>query len=284
MDRITAFVDGSDYGLSVADYAGWAAARLSMPVSLIHVIGRREAGGAADLSGALALGARTALMDKLSALDADRAVLARERGRAILDGAAAHLAQGTPDVTVETRLRSGELSAAMSEAEAQSRFVILGKRGEGAGFDAGHLGSNIDRALRGATRPVMVANRVFRAPSRFLFAYDASAAAGRALERILAGSVLAGLACDIVSVGTATPQVRKRLTHAAGALRQAGYDVTEHLETGEAEAVIAAKVAETGAGLLVLGKSGRNRLSRLIIGSTTFALMQSVKVPVVIFP
>lgn len=284
MDRITAFVDGSDYGLSVADYAGWAATRLSMPVSLVHVIGRREAGGAADLSGALALGARTALMDKLSAMDAERAVLARERGRAILDGAATHLTESYPDAVVETKLRSGEFLRSMTEAEAESRFVILGKRGEGAGFDKAHLGSNMDRAVRSATRPILVANRTFQAPKRFVFAYDASAAAGRALERMLTGSVLEGLACDIVSVGQATPQVRDRLSHAAGALRQAGYDVTEHLETGDPETVIAAQVADTGADLLVLGKSGHSRLTQLFIGSTTFALMQGVKVPVVIFP
>ncbi len=284
MDRITAFVDGSDYGVSVVDYAGWAASRLSMPVSLVHLIGRRETGGAADLSGALALGARSALMDKLSALDADRAVLARERGRAILDGVEARMTKKNPDVEVETKLRFGELSTAMAEAEAQSRFVILGKRGEAAGFDSAHLGSNVDRAVKASTRPVMIANRTFRAPKRFVFAYDTSAAAGRALERMLSGSVLSGLACDIVSVGQAKPQLRERLSHAAGALRQAGYDVTEHLETGDPEAVIAAKVTETDADQLVLGKSARNRLSQMIIGSTTLHLMQTVKVPVVIFP
>jgi nucleotide-binding universal stress UspA family protein len=92
------------------------------------------------------------------------------------------------------------------------------------------------------------------------------------------------MACDILSVGSATPQLRDRLSHAAQALRQAGFDVTEHLETGDPEAVIAKAVTDLKADMLVLGKSGHSRLRSLFIGSTTMELMRTCKVPFLIFP
>ncbi len=284
MDRIAAFIDGSEYSASVVDYAVWASARLSMPVSLIHVIGRQDSDSTpADLSGNLRLGARTALLEQLTKLDADRAMLLRERGRVILEDAAERMDDaGTEDIA--QKLRFGDLFETMDDLEAETRFTILGKRGVSHAFAADHLGSNLERALRGAKRPVLVANRAFKAPERFLFAYDGSPAAERALERMLAGSVLAGVACDIVTVGTATPQVRDKLSHAAGALRQAGYDVTEHLETGEPEIVLARLVSTLKADQLVLGKAGHSRIRRLFVGSTTMELTRSCKVPVVIFP
>ncbi|SMY08628.1 universal stress protein [Flavimaricola marinus] len=285
MDRITAFIDGSEYAASVCDHAVWAAAQLSMPVSLVHVIGRRNdvSSPPADLSGNLRLGARTSLLEKLSKLDEERAALGRERGRAILDDGAARIA-AAGDIDVITKLRNGDLIEAISELEAETRFTILGKRGEAAGFAADMLGSNLDRAVRISKRPVLVANRAFKTPERFVLAYDGSPATERAVERLTAGSVLAGMSCDMLSVGAATPQTRDKLTHAAAALRRAGFEVTEHLETGEPEAVIAKAVVDLKADMLVLGKAGHSRLRQLFIGSTTMELMRTCRVPFCIFP
>lgn len=285
MENITVFIDGSEYAGSVCDHAVWAAARLNMPVSLVHVLGRRNevSSQPADLSGALRLGARTALLDKLSKLDAERASLGRERGRALLDDAAARM-RAQADITVTTRLRNGDLLEAIAELEHETRFVIIGKRGEAAGFAKEHLGSNLDRAVRVSHRPVLVAARAFRSMNRFLLAYDGSPATDRAIERLVEGSVLRGMTCHLITVGTVTPAARDRLNAAAAALRRVGYDVTEHLETGEPEAVITKAVVDLSVDLLVLGKSGHSRLRQLFIGSTTMELMRFCKVPVLIFP
>jgi len=285
MENITVFIDGSEYAGSVCDHAVWAAARLNMPVSLVHVLGRRNevSSQPADLSGALRLGARTALLDKLSKLDAERASLGRERGRALLDDAAARM-RAQADITVTTRLRNGDLLEAIAELEHETRFVIIGKRGEAAGFAKEHLGSNLDRAVRVSHRPVLVAARAFRPMNRFLLAYDGSPATDRAIERLVEGSVLRAMTCHLILVGTVTPAARDRLNAAAAALRRVGYDVTEHLETGEPEAVITKAVVDLSVDLLVLGKSGHSRLRQLFIGSTTMELMRFCKVPVLIFP
>ncbi|MFC7702711.1 universal stress protein [Plastorhodobacter daqingensis] len=283
MQKITAFIDGSSYAESVCDHAVWAASRLNMPVALVHVLGRRSDASSqpADLSGNLSLGARSDLMEKLARLDEERAALARERGRALLDDARARIGDG---IEVSTRLRSGDLSDAVHELEPETRFAIIGKRGEAADFEKMHLGSNLDRLVRMANRPVLVVSRSFRPIESFLLAFDAGPSAQRAVERLAEGSVPRGTRCHILTVGDATPATRDRLSAAAAALRKAGYAVEEHLVQGHPEEAIARAVRETGADLLVLGKSGHSRLRQLFIGSTTLDLMRTCPVPVLIFP
>jgi nucleotide-binding universal stress UspA family protein len=77
---------------------------------------------------------------------------------------------------------------------------------------------------------------------------------------------------------------RNTLSGAAGRLRQAGFEGTEHWAAGELEAAIAKVLAEQDVDLLVVGKSGNSRLRGLFIGSRTLDLMRTCAVPVLIFP
>lgn len=285
MNTITAFIDGSTYAGSVCDHTAWAAERLKMPVSLVHVLGRRNptSGQPVDLSGSLRLGARTALLDKLSKLDEERAALGHEHGRAILEDGAARI-RAKADIEVMTRLRNGDLVEAVHDLARETRMMVIGKRGEAANFATMHLGSNLDRLVRSATRPVLVVSRAFKPVKRFLLAYDGGPSAERAVERLVEGSVLRGLECHILTVGNATPPDRQKLHAAAEALRGVGYAVTEHLVTGTPDSAIAEAVAEHGIDMLVLGKSGKSRLRHLFIGSTTLDLMRGCTIPVLIFP
>lgn len=165
--KIVALVDGSTYSASVCDHAAWIASRTGAPVELIHVLGRREASDTHDHSGAIALGARTALMEQLAELDAQRAKLISHRGRAILDDAQALLEKaGVSEVT--TRLRHGDIVEAVADVEADARVILIGKRGEAADFAKGHLGSNLERIIRASRKPVFVASRAFKPISKVL--------------------------------------------------------------------------------------------------------------------
>lgn len=112
--KIVALVDGSAYSASVCDHAAWVSDRTGAPVEVIHVLGRREPPEKQDLSGAIALGARTALLEELAELDAQRAKLVSQKGRAILEDARAILEKaGVAEIT--TRLRHGDLIEAVAE-------------------------------------------------------------------------------------------------------------------------------------------------------------------------
>jgi nucleotide-binding universal stress UspA family protein len=196
--KIVALVDGSVYAHAVCELAGWAGARLGAGVEALHVLGRRE-GGAQDLSGAIRLGARSALLAELAELDAARAKLVTQRGRAILEDARLVLAaSGVAEVT--TRLRHGDLLEELGEGHG---LIVVGKRGEAADFAKGHLGSNLERIVRGVTAPVLVAGRAFVPPARVLVAFDGGPSARRAVDHIAQSQLYAGLEVVLVSVGPA---------------------------------------------------------------------------------
>ena len=280
-DRILALVDASPYAESVCRHAAWAAERLGAGVDLLHVLGRREA-PAGDLSGALRLGARTALLGELSALDAERARLSQARGRAILDDARAlALAQGAAPVAA--RLRQGDLLDAVAEVEPDTRAVVIGKRGEAADFARGHLGSNLERVVRASRLPVLVASRAFRPVGRAVVAFDGSASVERALERMAGNPVFSDLEVVLVHAGAETPGLRARLDGAVARLGAGGIAASGEVVPGEPEAVLGRKVEDEGFDLLVMGAYGHSRIRSLVVGSTTTAMIRACRVPVLLY-
>lgn len=187
MGKIIALVDGSIYSESVCDHAAWVARGKGWPVEVIHVLGRRdESADPRNLSGNIGLGARTALLNELADLDAQRAKLARKRGQAIIEDAVERI--GAEGVEVTGRLRIGDLVETLREAEAEADLVIVGKRGEAADFASMHLGSNLERAVRSSTRPVLVASRAFQPVRKLLVAFDGGQSALKAVDHIARSS------------------------------------------------------------------------------------------------
>lgn len=279
--KIIALVDGSIYSESVCHHAAWIAQRTQAPVELIHVLGRREAPDKSDLSGTIRLGARTKLMEELAELDAQRAKLVSHRGRAILEDASAIVDQdGVTEIT--TRLRHGDIVEAIGEVDDEARVIVIGKRGEAADFAKGHLGSNLERIVRAAHRPVFVAARAFKPIESVLVAYDGGRSAMKAVDHIARSSFFADMAVTVVTVGSETPEVRKGLADAKAQLAAAGIDADTRIVSGQPEVELGKMVDEEGFGMLVMGAYGHSRIRSLVIGSTTSEMVRSCKVPVLL--
>lgn len=279
--KIVALVDGSLYSASVCDHAAWISGRSGAPVEVIHVLGRREAADTHDHSGAIALGARSALLEQLAELDAQRSKLIGQRGRAILEDAHSILEKaGVADIS--TRLRHGDLVETVAGVEADARVIVIGKRGEAADFAKGHLGSNMERIVRASHKPVLVASRAFRPISRVLLAYDGGASAKKALDHIVSSPVFQGLSVHVVTVGEATAEVLKGLSEAKERLTAAGIEAETSVIAGQPETALGKLVDEAPFDMLVMGAYGRSRIRSLIIGSTTTEMIRSCKVPVVL--
>jgi nucleotide-binding universal stress UspA family protein len=280
-DKIIALVDGSLYSESVCHHAAWIAARTAAPVELIHVLGRREAPQTRDLSGSIRHGARSALLEELADLDAQRAKLVGQRGRAILEDARAIVDRdGVTDIT--TRLRHGDVVEAISEIEAEARVIVIGKRGEAADFARGHLGSNLERIVRAAHRPVFVAARAFRPIDRVLVAYDGGRSAMKAVDHIARSPLFQGLSVSVVTVGAESAAVKKGLEDAKALLKAAGIEAETRVVEGRPEDRLGEIVEAEGFGMLVMGAYGHSRVRSLVIGSTTTEMVRSCKVPVVL--
>jgi nucleotide-binding universal stress UspA family protein len=280
--RILALVDGSTYATSVCHAAAWIAGKLGLGVDLLHILSDAHAKGTGDLSGALRLGARTALMEELVTLDAQRAKLAAKHGHAILDDAAA-LLSGDGVAPVEKKLRHGDLIETLTALMPEVRALVIGKRGEGSAGAFEHLGSNLERIIRSATVPVFVAAREFRPIEKVLIAYDGSASADRAVERMAQSPVFEGLTAVLVYAGQDTPTIRSQMNAAQSRLAVRGLQASIDIETGEPETALERKIRAEGFDLLVMGAYGHSRLRNLIIGSTTTAMIRACKVPVLLY-
>ena len=283
MIKVTALIDGSIYSQSVCDHAAWAAVKKGASVDLMHVIGRRDAASApSNLSGNIGLGARTALLEELAELDAQKAKLSTKRGRLIIEDATARLkAAGVKEITPV--LRSGDLLETVAEYEKGTDLIVIGKRGEAADFAKLHLGSNLERVARASTKPVLVASRAFKPITSFLIAFDGGQSAMKAVDHISRSHLFAGLLCQLLTVGNDTPDARKAIENAKAQLEAAGYSVKSDIMAGQPDKLIPQKLAEDGIGLLVMGAYSHSRMRSLIIGSTTTEMIRSSLVPVMLF-
>ncbi|MEV8465916.1 universal stress protein [Fluviibacterium sp. DFM31] len=281
MGEIIALVDGSTYSESVCDHAGWAASRLGVPVSVAHILGHRQ-GVKADLSGNIGLGARTALLEELAELDQAKAKLAQRRGRAILEDAKARIeALGVEEV--HARLRNGDLVETLQDLEANAALVMIGKRGEAADFAKLHLGSNLERVVRASDKPVMVCSRAFQPINRVLIAFDGDPATMKAIDYIADSPLFAGLSLHLLTVATASTEMRRKHEGAVALLRGKGFEVTSEIVPGDAIQVISDKVSNGEADLLVMGAYRHSRMRALIIGSTTTEMIRSCQIPLLLF-
>ncbi|WP_421708412.1 universal stress protein [Algihabitans sp.] len=281
--RLMALVDASVYARSLCDHAAWIAKRTDAAVEVLHVLGRREtAATPIDLSGNIALGARSALLEELSELDEQTARLARKRGQAILDDAQMILEKAGV-TAVQARLKLGDLIETVIESEAQADLVMIGKRGEAANFAKLHLGSNLERIVRSCHKPVFVASRAFRPIERFLIAYDGGASSMKAVDHVARSRLFAGLQCRLLAVGAETAETRKGLEDAEALLKAGGYSVQADILPGQPETAISEAVEAEGIDLLVMGAYGHSRMRSLFIGSTTTAMLRLCKVPVMLF-
>lgn len=283
--KLAAFVDGSVYSASVCDHAAWLA-NLNAPshIMVTHMLGRRSRQSApADLSGNLSLGARTDLLTKLSAADEEWAQLALARGRAILEDVSSRLSEKT-EAAVETRLRHDDLADAIAEQDAD--VIVIGKRGEASGYAREHLGSNLERVLRGSDKPVLVANYEFRPIERCLIAYDGGTSIAKAV-RYLSGPEAAGaytgIAFHILMAGQDTPDARAEMEGVAATLTQAGLTATWEIRSREPEQAIPDVAVEKKSQMVIMGAYGHSRIRNLIIGSTTTSLVRSCRLPILMF-
>ncbi|NTF10731.1 universal stress protein [Agrobacterium rubi] len=282
MTKIIAFIDGSQYAKNICDHIVWINQRAPVSVDLIHVIGRRDTSSAPfNLSGNIGLGARTALLEELADLDARKAKAAHQRGHLLLDEAKALLkSAGIPDV--ETKLRNGDLADAAVELEASADLIVIGKRGEGADFAKGHLGSNLERVVRSTHKTVVIVSSAFAPVRKVLIAFDGGATALRAIDQVARNPILSGIPCKLVMAADDTSDNRQKVADGKSALVNAGFSVEAQIIKGETQEVISEVIEREGYDLLIMGAFSHSRLRSLFLGSSTTEMIRSCTVPVVI--
>lgn len=282
MSTILVCTDGSQYAASTYQHAAWIAEKTASDVTVLHVIDREEHRPEADLTGSLGFDASAELMEELVNLDEQHGRVARLRGKAILEDAEKQLNEcGIKEVNAIQR--HGSLVETIDEFERSADLVVIGKRGEHADFSKAHLGSNLERVVRSAEIPILVTSRAFEPVESFLIAFDGGPSARKAIDYVLSSPLLKGVEAHLLSIGKEGSKMALEFEKAAGKLQAAGYSVKADLMAGDADEIIAREVESRGIDLLLIGAYGHSLIRRLIIGSTTTALVRTCKIPVLLF-
>lgn len=283
MPNILACTDGSIYANSVYNHTAWAAAKMSASVHVLHMLNpHHEDPVKTDTSGSIGFGAKSALLAEIVELEAARAKVARKHGEVILEDATAQLtAAGVQEVVADQK--HGRLSDSIDSYERDADLVVIGKRGNHADFATGHIGHNLERVVRSCQHPVLVASREFTKMDSFVLALDGGPSSKKAVEYAANNPLLQGMKCHLLSVGKGNAKLEAALNEAKQTLADAGYEVSAEIRDGEPDKVIAEAVAEEHLDLLVMGAYGHSHIRHLIVGSTTTAMIRTVKIPVLLF-
>ena len=282
MNKVLACIDPSIYATSVVDHAAWAAERLDAAVEVLHVIQRKDAVAARhDLSGAVGLGAKSALLDELTRIDEAEGKLAQEKGRVLLASAKARLEElGRSEITLTHR--HGGIVETIIEREGEADLVVIGKRGASADFAKGHLGSKVERVVRQRAKPVLVASRAFKQPESAVIAFDGGPSARKAVAYAATSPLLSDVRLHVVMASRDDRENEARLNWARELLAvQPEASVAMH--EGKPEDVIAHEVASTGSHLLIMGADGHSPFRPMLVGSTTTQMIRSCTIPVLLF-
>lgn len=273
MSNVMACIDGSANAPAVCDYAAWASLRLDAPLTFLHMLDSARYPTRPALSGNNGLGSREQLLEELADLDAQRARLALEEGRLMLE-AAGRRASAAGVIAPQLCQRHGELVDALAEQEHDIDLLVIGRQGEASGNLGLLVGSQLESVIRTVQQPILVCPASFKTPGSLLLAWDGSATAQAMIERLSASPLLAGLPCHLLLVGAASEATRSQLDEAATRLHQAGFAVTTTIRSGEVEESLLAYLAEHAIDLLVMGAYGHSRMRQYLVGSTTSNLLR----------
>ncbi|MDP7752369.1 MULTISPECIES: universal stress protein [Gammaproteobacteria] len=274
--KVLACIDASPYAEAVCDYAAWAAKRLNVAMSVIHVLDKAAKAVTTDLSGSIGLGSQEALLAQLAELDEKHGKLALESGRIMLDAAKAR-AEAAGVISVDERLRHGELVETLAELEEETRLLVLGKRGFSSADAHGHIGLHVERVIRTLHKPILLTQQIYTEPKSIMLAYDGSATALKGLEMLAASPLGKGLPVHLVMAGANTAATEAQMDSAATILRNAGFDTAVAIVGGEPETVLHQYQQQHNIDLLVMGAYGHSRIRQFIVGSTTTAMISRAK-------
>lgn len=278
MNQVIACIDGvGERSAAICDAASWASLQLDAPLKLLHVLDRSQYPTETDLTGSIGLGSRESLLEELASLDERRGKLAREQGRLMLDAARDHaLQQGISEPQVLQR--HGDLVETLEELEQDTRLLVFGR----GGSTGEALGRHVEAVIRALHRPMLLVPGDFKAPERFLIAYDGSPTARKAVDMVARSPLFKGLPCDLLMIGPSTTDVKMELKRAEEELTQAGFEVTAEIVAGDVEQTLLNEVVMRRADMLVMGAYGHSRIRQMLVGSTTSNLIRQTSVPLLL--
>lgn len=281
MNKIITCLDGSAITSDVTEAGIWAADKLDKTLCFLHTLEKEQQHGADDLSGAIGLGARSALLKEMTKLDEQRSKIALQLGHELLQSART-TANAAGIENVETLHRHGDVVDAIMELEQQTRLIVIGRSGLGHAGNFKALGSHIETLLRKATQPVVLVPDNFVRPKSFMIAYDGRESADRALQKVIDGGLLHGLHCHLVSVKNNESELKAKFDAAEQQLKDKGFEVTTCFVEGDIHQSLMDYRDTNQIELVMMGAFGHSKLRQFFVGSNTMKMLERCNVPLIV--
>ncbi|EPC04489.1 hypothetical protein L861_03965 [Litchfieldella anticariensis FP35 = DSM 16096] len=176
---------------------------------------------------------------------------------------------------------SGVPAVRILDAAADSDLIVMGRRGESAGLgDSKGLGEVVERVLRTAEQPVLLAGAEFQDISRILLGVDGTKPAREAMVYAIELAQRLLLPLTAVSVHHDDVIANRHLRTVTQYAESHRIEVETEVRKGDPADVIL-EMAQPG-DLITIGAFGDGRIREWLLGSTTEAILRSAVQPVLL--
>ncbi|WP_291341275.1 universal stress protein [Acinetobacter sp. UBA801] len=278
MKRVIACIDSSPCINALAEAAAWIATQTQRELVLLQVLDYYPASyHLGEISGVIGFESNAMLLKELAELEQKQSELALDYSNNLLQHISNMIQEKYEIVPSQIQEKGDFLEQSFSVLN-EDDIVVIGRVGEKSAERNKALGSNVENFIRGANCTVMTVGEHFKAPTRFIFAYEYSPTCIKMMKRIAQSDLLKLLQCHLLYVGD-HPEV---LNEPADFLTAAGLDVVVEYRYGDVAENILDYQREHGIQLIVLGAFSHSKIHQFFLGSITTNIFRNSTVPLLV--
>ena len=278
MKRVIACIDSSPCINALAEAAAWIATQTQRELVLLQVLDYYPASyHLGEISGVIGFESNAMLLKELAELEQKQSELALDYSNNLLQHISSMIQENFGIVPTHIQEKGDFLEQSFSVLN-EDDIVVIGRVGEKSAERNKALGSNVENFIRGANCTVMTVGEHFKAPTRFIFAYEYSPTCIKMMKRIAQSDLLKLLQCHLLYVGD-HPEV---LNEPADFLTSAGLDVVVEYRYGDVAENILDYQREHGIQLIVLGAFSHSKIHQFFLGSITTNIFRNSTVPLLV--
>ena len=278
MNRVIACIDSSPCIDAVAEAAVWVAKQTQRELVLLQILDYYPASyHLGEISGVIGFESNAMLLKELAELEQKQSELALDYSNNLLKHIS-ELIEKNYGLTSTKIQEKGDFLEQSFNILKENDVVIIGRVGERAAEKNKPIGSNVENFIRGANCTVMTVGEHYKAPTRFIFAYEYSPTCIKMMKRIAQSDLLKLLQCHLLYVGD-HPEV---LNEPADFLTAAGLDVVVEYRYGDVAENILDYQREHGIQLIVLGAFSHSKIHQFFLGSITTNIFRNSTVPLLV--
>ena len=273
---VLAGIDGSELSNSVIDYAIWLTKKGPTSLNLLHTIEHSHHSEQAHHEGNLTPNIKEHLLDELSDEERMESKQLIADGKQILNDARTK-AESAGIVELIAKQRHGSLPEALIDLQSQVAIIVIGSKGQDHSGEAKGLGTQLEDAIRVATKPIFIAKSRFKKPKKLMFAYNGSPTSHKALNLLVREALIhKGLEIHVVSVSKNLQEARNLIEDAESVLKEVGIASTVQALCGDTLSLLTQYQKVNNIDITMMGAFSHSKLHGFIFGSfTTRMLLES---------